>query len=79
MNAIESIVDMVNRNGGWFVTGWSKRGEISNMTLSDKDSNKKISASEVKHHVTMIDMAQHFNVVQSLALNQKRFNIACAL
>lgn len=78
INSIESIVEMVNGNGGWIVTGWSKRGEISDMTLSDKENNKKISASEVKHHVTSIDMARQFTVTQSLALNQKKFNIANA-
>ena len=79
INSIESIVDMVNKNGGWIVTGWSKRGEISDMTLSDRDNNKKISASEVKHHVTSIDMANQLAVAQSLSLNQKKFNIANAL
>ena len=49
------------------------------MTLSDKESNKKISALEVKHHVTSIDIAREFTVTQKLALNQKKFNIANAL
>ena len=78
INSVEAIVEMVNKNGGWIVTGWSKRGEISDMTLSD-EYNKKISASEVKHHVTTIVMAKKLNNEQTLTWNQKKFNIANAL
>ena len=49
---IESIITFVNRNGGWKVIGWSKRGEIDDKNFSEE--KQKVQSAEVNHHVTTI-------------------------
>ena len=61
---IESIITYININCGWIVSEWSKRGEVSDMALLAKESvsGSKISASDIKHQLTSIDINIDFDV-----------------
>ena len=76
MNSVESIVHYVNGKGGWLVTGWSKRGEVNDATLvnTTADGSKKVASSEIRHHVTTVEIADASQIDQ-LTLNQKKFDM----
>ena len=40
-NRIFQITNQVNEQGGWIVTGWSKRGEINDVTMSEDGHKEK--------------------------------------
>ena len=52
MNSVEAIVRYVNGKGRWLVTGWSKRGEVIDVTLVESiaDGSKKVASSEIMRH-----------------------------
>jgi len=49
------IIELVNAGGGWTLYGWSKRGQINDLSNEDdKNSSKKVESAEVTHHVVKI-------------------------
>ena len=64
------IFDMVNGNGGWTLYGWSKRGQINDLSNEDdKNSAKKVESAEVTHHVVKI-----FPTDKNVDFSSKRFD-----
>ena len=70
-----SIVDYVNDNGGWLIAGWSKHGEINDITISNTgNANKKVAALKIKHHITTIQIADK-HMSKFIVIQQKRFDV----
>ena len=64
------ILDTVNGNGGWTLYGWSKRGQINDLSNEDdKDFAKKVESAEVTHHVVKI-----FPTDKSVDFSSERFD-----
>ena len=74
MLSVERIIHYVNQRGGWLVTGWSKRGEVNDVTLAETEGNKKIASSESRNHVTSIEIADP-SKIEKVQFDQKRFNV----
>ena len=76
MLSVESIIHYVNQRGGWLVTGWSKRGEVNDVTLVETtaEGNKKVASSESRNHVTSIEIADP-SKIEKVQFDQKRFNV----
>ena len=77
IDSILSIVDYVNDNGGWLITGWSKRGEINDISVTN-DTNKKVASSEIKHHITTIQIADE-HMSKSIVIKQKQFDVSSTM
>ena len=79
IDSILSIVDYVNDNGGWLITGWSKRGEINDISITNTgDTNKKVAASEIKHHITTIQIADE-HMSKYIVIKQKQFDVSTTM
>ena len=64
------IIELVNNGGGWTLYGWSKRGQINDVSSEDdKNSSKKVESAEVTHHVVKI-----FPTSKIADLNSHRFD-----
>ena len=55
-DSIEKIIKFFNENGRWTVIGWSRRGEISDLSPenSSASTSEKVEASEVTHHFVRV-------------------------
>lgn len=73
MTCIENILEYVNNNGKWTIIGWTKRGEINDITFRDTDS--KVSSSELKHHVTCILPKKEGSTISEETFKQKQFDV----
>ena len=88
MEAIDECIGYVNRNGGFTVVGWYKRGVINNKTLvagagnnsNHNNSDKvQIDAGEISYHIVQIiptnrSFLRSGSLLQ-LGLNRRKFNV----
>ena len=67
IDSIEDIFELINENGGWSITGWSKRGLINDAailnsnnsgtsvtTAKDQADSNKVLSEEVTNHIVQI-------------------------
>ena len=55
-DSICDVIDFINTRGGWAIVGWSKRGEINDVSPESTTSSatEKVEAPSVSHHIIRI-------------------------
>ena len=54
-DAVDSVVQKINTNGGFTITGWYKRGQINDQSNKDeKDGAEKVESAEIGYHIVNI-------------------------
>ena len=53
-DSIDNVLNFYNKNGGFTIIGWYRRGEIVDSVQYDTKSTDKVTASDVNYHVTSI-------------------------
>ena len=49
-----NTIGIINTNGGWRVTGWTKRGNINDIAFKETNTSTKLPSSKINHHFTTI-------------------------
>ena len=62
LDSIIKTIDVINDNGGWTVSGWSKRGEINDVAFKQSDTAEKVTSSEINHHITSLVPANDLSI-----------------
>ena len=85
MEAIDDCIGYVNRNGGFTVVGWYKRGVINDKSLVagagpfSKEDDVQIEAGKISYHIVqLIPTNRSFFRRGSplyLGLNSRKFNV----
>ena len=54
-DAVDNVVQKINTNGGFTITGWYKRGQINDQSNKDKkDGAEKVESAEIGYHIVNI-------------------------
>ena len=54
-DAVDNVVQKINTNGGFTITGWYKRGQINDQSnKDDKDGAEKVESAEIGYHIVNI-------------------------
>ena len=56
-----NTISVINTNGGWRVTGWTKRGEINDVAFKETDASTKVTSSEINHHIKTLVPANNMS------------------
>jgi hypothetical protein len=62
LDIIIETIDVINDNGGWIVSGWSKRGEINDVAFKQSDTTEKVTSSDINHHITSLVPANDLSI-----------------
>jgi len=53
-DGLQAIFDAVNRNGGFNVMGWTRRGRINDQSQEGERDKASVNSSEVSHYIVKI-------------------------
>mmetsp|Transcript_14699 Transcript_14699/g.27638 ORF Transcript_14699/g.27638 Transcript_14699/m.27638 type:complete len:393 (-) Transcript_14699:1573-2751(-) len=78
----KAVVDFINRNKGWTVCGWYKRGVINDRTLAgngDNDEENKIEGDITFHVVSLVPTDRNYldhGLAEGLELKNMKFDVS---
>ena len=71
-NCIDDVIDYINDNGGFTVSGWYKRGEIND--ISNEESQNQVESSDIGYHVVSIYPTNNL-IISRNEFKSKKFDI----
>ena len=66
------VIDFINTRGGWTIVGWSKRGEINDVSPESTtgSATEKVEAPSVSHHIVRIfPTNRNINIADNMLFN----------
>ena len=83
-DCIMKVLDLVNRNGGWTVVGWYKRGVITDKSLLEVPLlnvvSTQVAAGQINYHIVQMIPTNRSFLVRGTALYQdlqrEKYNVS---
>ena len=73
-DCIDSVLQCVNKSGGFTVVGWYKRGEIVDVSKETNNHEEKVVASEIGYHVVVIKPT-YPDLLSASILNERKYRV----